>query len=73
MKRIILASLFATLLSSCGVFGEKKEVGPYGDKRSSFEKLSTYEDERYDDWVDKMRDPKAHKRNEANRAKKQNP
>lgn len=62
MKAIITAALLALLLSSCGLFKEKKEVGPYGDNRSRWEKLRTYEEDRYDDVAYKWKHREQHKR-----------
>jgi hypothetical protein len=72
VKKSIIASLIALLLSSCGSL-KKKEVGPYGDKRSNWEKFRSYEEERYDEWVNKMTDPDGHRRREDIHSKKKNP
>jgi hypothetical protein len=73
VKRIIIASLLATFLSGCGVFGKKKEVGPYGDKRTRMEKLRTYEEDRYDDWADKWMHREEYKRRKHSTVEKKNP
>lgn len=72
MKPSIIASLIALLLPSCGSF-KKEEVGPYGDKRSKWEKFRSYEEERYDGWIDKMTDPEAHRRQKEIHSNKKNP
>ena len=53
VKPFIIAILLPLLLSSCGIFKKKEEVGPYGDNRSRWEKVRTYEEDRYDNWADK--------------------
>ena len=73
VKQIITASLIALLISGCGVFKKKEEVGPYGDKRSRWEKLSTYEEDRYDDWMDKWMHRERHKRRKNSSVDKLNP
>lgn len=72
VKPLIIASLIALLLSSCGGL-RKKEIGPYGDKRSRWEKFKSYEEERYDDWADKWMHRDAYKRRKANAGNKENP
>jgi len=72
VKHLIIANLICLLLSSCGAF-KKEEVGPYGDNRSNWEKFRSYEEERYDDWVNKLTDPEGHKRRKEIHSKKKNP
>jgi len=73
VKLILLAALIATLSTSCGTFKKEEEVGPWADKRTRLQKLSTYEDERYDDWADKWMHRDAYKRKKARAGNKKNP
>jgi hypothetical protein len=72
VKHLIIASLLGLLLSSCGTF-KKEEVGPYGDKRSNWEKFRSYEEENYDDWWHKMTSPTNHRRKKEIHGNKKNP
>lgn len=62
VKAILTATVFALLLPSCGLFKENEDVGPYGDKRSRWEKLRTYEEDRYDDVADRWMHREQHQR-----------
>lgn len=73
MKPIIIASLVASLLAGCGSLKKKEEVGPYGDKRSRLQKLSTFEEERYDSWADKWMHRDQYKRRKRTAPDKQFP
>lgn len=73
MKHLIIANLICLLLSSCGAFKEKEEVGPYGDHRSNWEKFRSYENERYDGWVQKLTDPEGYRLRKDIHSKKKNP
>ena len=53
VKRALIIGILPILLTGCGLFKKDEEVGPYGDQRSGWEKLRTYEEDRYDDWADK--------------------
>ncbi|MFT4550426.1 MAG: hypothetical protein ACI9UA_004347 [Pseudoalteromonas tetraodonis] len=73
VKAILTASLVVLLLPSCGLFKKKEEIGPYGDNRSRWQKLRTYEEERYDGWADKWMHREEYKRRKAAEGKKRNP
>ena len=72
MYKIIIASLAATLLSSCGLF-KKKEVGPYGDQRSRWQKIKSYEEEHYYNWAEKVMHRDEYKRRKNSPVQKKNP
>jgi hypothetical protein len=72
VKQIISATLVALLLPSCGLFN-KKEVGPYGDNRSSWEKIRDYEKDHADDWSDKMMHREEYRRRKNSAVDKMNP
>ena len=72
VKSIISACLFAIFFSSCGVF-KKKEVGPYGDQRSRWQKMWDFEEEHYDGWAEKVMHRDEYKRRKKSPVVKRNP
>ena len=65
VKPIFSAIFLSFLFSSCGLFDKKEEIGPYDDNRSRWQKLTTYEEDRYDSWADKVMHRDEYKRKKA--------